>query len=83
MLTSRSPPVLCQPLVGLATALINGSHGMTFAPKLGVIGALILVDLSIIAICGLLETFIPSQAGIWIGVGWGVGLGLGSGQDPG
>ena len=69
--------------MGLATALINGSHGMTFAPKLGVIGALILVDLSIITICGLLETFIPSQAGIWIGVGWGVGLGLVSGQDPG
>ena len=44
-------PVLCQPLTGLALALVNGSHGMTFAPKICTIGFLILVDLIAFAVC--------------------------------
>ena len=43
--------MLCQPLTGLALALVNGSHGMTFAPKICMIGFLILVDLIALAIC--------------------------------
>ena len=80
MLTSRSPPVLCQPLVGLAIALVNGSHGMTFAPKIAMIGSLILVDLSFLAICGIEELTIHSQAGLRVGLGWGLGSGSGSGS---
>ena len=51
VLTPCSPPMLCQPLTGLALALVNGSHGMTFAPKICMIGFLILVDLIALAIC--------------------------------
>ena len=37
----------------LAFALVNGSHGLSFAHKLGLIGALLLVNLSAAGACGV------------------------------
>ena len=37
----------------LAFALVNGSHGLSFAHKLGLIGALLLVNLSAVGACGV------------------------------
>ena len=63
MLTPCSPPVLCQPLTGLALALVNGSHGMTFAPKICMVGFLILVDLVALATCTYYGVTTHFQAG--------------------
>ena len=39
------------PLIALVTALVNGSHGMGFAHKLGLMGLLLVLDLLLVAVC--------------------------------
>ena len=40
------------PLTSFATALINGSHGLGFVHKLGLIGLLLVTDLVLVSVCG-------------------------------
>ena len=40
------------PLTSFATALINGSHGLGFVHKFGLIGLLLVTDLVLVSVCG-------------------------------
>ena len=49
---SQAQPEYFAPLTSFATALINGSHGLGFTHKLGLIGLLLVTDLVLVTVCG-------------------------------
>ena len=58
------------PLIALLTALVNGSHGMGFAHKGGVIGLLLVLDLLLVTSCaGFAFVHVLADAGAY-GVGF-------------